>query len=663
MSDILRKFFFLGSLLIFTTGFAADAPKLAAVKIAKPPVIDGIIDPAEWAGAAQGTLFIDPLTAKPTADQTESWLAYDEKYIYVALYAHDVKPGGIVGREVQPGSEFNGEDTLSFQINPFGNRRGDGKSYFHVNCLNTQSEYISGGRASKREWRGQWTSAVKRMPDGWTVEMRIPWAILNYQGGKSVQMDVLFERFQARTRVHSTFPDLTLQDRWEYSAIWEGVKPPSNQAKPKIEFLAYSAPEYNEGKLSLRSGIDARYPFTKDLTGLLSVNPDFKNIENQIAGIDFTRTERRLDESRPFFNEGGDFFHLNGDFGYGTMFYSRRIEAFDFGAKTFGHIDSKTRIGALTTVSTGKETASVVRITRDIGPKLGYSAFATFLNKKGQVNDQGMGFSAGTRTGNWNFDTSIAGDKGDSARTESAGTASFNYSAPHWFSTVRGEWIEPNFNPQLGYIPWTDRKGAYLYTEHAEEYRTGIMRNFNANVYATNFNQYNGTLQQKGFDSFIGWTTRSDIEINFSQSQTRYIDGLDAVSSLGMTFNTSNRYRRFGFNTESGKRAGKGTRYSSLNASFRTLKKLDLGIEYAVLRYDGTDTRLVGTMGYEISPTQSITARYAALSGLTNLYVAYKNAGAAGAELFIILGDPNADGKRGSVQVKNRVSVKLAWAF
>ncbi len=664
MRDFLKFLYLFFALLLFPcAAIGATATVIPATRLIKPPVIDGNIDPAEWAGATRGGPLIEPLTGKPAEDQTETWIAYTDQAIYVAFYAHDSKPTEIVGREITHGADFNGEDVVSFKVNPFGTRRDNGTSEFMVNCLNTQVEHIAGGRTSKREWRGLWDSAVKRVADGWTIEMRIPWAMLNYQGGKSVPMDILFERYQARTHVHSQFPNLTLNEKWEYTAIWDGVQPPTNSAKPKVEFLAYTAPEYNDRQFTLRSGLDARYAFTKDLTGLVSLNPDFKNIESEIAGIEFTRTERRLGEARPFFNEGGDFFHLTGGFGYGQMFYSRRIESFDYGAKAFGHLDRQTSIAALTTVNTGKEEAGVVRIFREESPYLSYSAFGTFLNRKGDVSDQAFGFDMGANRGVWSAGASASGDKGFSRRLETAGTSSISYSVPHFFATIRGEWIEPDFNPPLAYISWTNRKGAYLYSEHFEEYKTGFMRKFDANIYATNFNQYDGSLQQRGLDTNLNWTTRHDMRIGVSQSQTRYADGLDSVFGVGLNFNVSNRYRQLGFYSESGKRSGKGTRYTSINGNVRTFKKLDLGLEYAILRSDGTDTRLVGTMGYEISPTQSISARYAALSSLTNLYVAYRNAGSTGTELFVIVGDPNADGRRGSLHVQNRVSVKLAWVF
>jgi len=53
------------------------------------------------------------------------------------------------------------------------------------------------------------------------------------------------------------------------------------------------------------------------------------NVEQEVAGIEFTRSERILQDNRPFFSEGNDYFWLTGSYTFPRMFYSRRIGAFD----------------------------------------------------------------------------------------------------------------------------------------------------------------------------------------------------------------------------------------------------------------------------------------------------------------------------------------------
>ncbi|AIE84452.1 DUF5916 domain-containing protein [Fimbriimonas ginsengisoli] len=631
-------------------------PHIKASKLTKPPKIDGKVDPEEWKEATHVLRFVDPYTGNPTSDATEGWVGYDGDAIYVAFICHDSQPGGLIGREIQPGSEMQDEDTVTFRINPFGTRGYEGRSRFRVNLLNTQSEEISGGRAAKREWRGDWKSATQRLPDGWSVEMSIPWKMLNYPKGKALNMDLNLERFQARTRIGSKWANTTVADRPEYAGFWEGVEAPTKDDRKKIQFLAYTAPEYDHGRSTLRSGLDVRYSLTPTLTSLVSLNPDFRNIENQIAGVDFTRTERFLDEARPFFNEGSDFFDLTGEFTFGRMFYSQRIPTFDYGAKAYGRITPTLSAGVLTTVDTGHTTASVARIAKTFGPKADASIFATRFDQVGRTNNA-YGATAFARRGTFSADFQGATEADERGPTDSAYSYAANYEVPKWFSTFKFEHVDKNFDPPLAYVPWQDRHGWYQYTDYSTEYRTGPIRGFNANVYTAHYHTNAGALQQEGMEWFAGATTRKDIRISASRVDTQFADGRDSVTGLGLNFNQSNRFKRFGGYFETGERGSKPSTFFSLHGSVRVLKRLDLGAEFSALRFDGTDQLAIVTIGSELSPTRSITGRFVQRNGKQNAYLAFRNGGLNGTELYFILGDPNSD------TFQRRVSVKVVWAF
>ena len=62
----------------------------------------------------------------------------------------------------------------------------------------------------------------------------------------------------------------------------------------------------NQEKLST-AGIDIRYEPRSDLTSILSINPDFTQLERQITDIDFSYIEKAVSDIRPFFQEGPSF--------------------------------------------------------------------------------------------------------------------------------------------------------------------------------------------------------------------------------------------------------------------------------------------------------------------------------------------------------------------
>src|SRR5262245_6425084 len=65
---------------------------LPAVRITQPPVIDGDLSDPCWQEAAKLERWVDVLYSNPVADQTVGYLAFDDKYIYVAFHAFDSQP-------------------------------------------------------------------------------------------------------------------------------------------------------------------------------------------------------------------------------------------------------------------------------------------------------------------------------------------------------------------------------------------------------------------------------------------------------------------------------------------------------------------------------------------------------------------------------------------
>jgi len=632
------------------------APEITARLLSVAPKIDGEINEDEWKEADTLTNFSDGQTGSTTIDQTTVRLGYTAESIFVAFIANESDPSKIIGREVTPGAEFSGEDFFQVWINPFGTHGFSGRSRFNVNVLNTQNEEISGGRAAKREWRGIWKSSVKLTAHGWQGEIEIPWKMLNYPEGKNRTMDINFGRFQNRTQIFSRWADLTAQELSELNGRWNGLTPP----KPtfdRAEFLAYVAPEYDKKESGVRSGLDARYRFTPTMTGLVSLNPDFRNIENQIAGVGFTRTERFVGEARPFFREGSGFFSV-GDFpfGFGRMFYSNRIENFDVGAKVFGRVNPKLSIGALATMDTGNATASIVNISADPGARGASNIYMTSLDEPGQTN-QTIGGSAYSRRGYFSFSGGFALARKGAERFASAGTAELSYEASNWFSTVKYSYIRPDFQPKLAFVPWTDRRGLYTYTQHSRELRAGPIRDFSTNLFAEYYEDYRGRVQQKGVEYSLNATTRSDISLGLSASEARFYGARDASLSSRVTFNSSNRYKRFGFSHDTGVRGGKPAQFDSVFGSFRILKKLDLGLSQDLFVGQGSERQTIATASYEISPTQSVSGRSVIYNGSSNYYLAYRNGGGTGTEFYVIVGDPNAE------KFVSRLSVKLVFSF
>jgi hypothetical protein len=628
---------------------------LAGERAISPPTIDGKISEGEYPKGATAPTFYDPFTGQSPKDATSAWLTYDADAIYVAFRCEDAGP--LAAQDISPGSSFDSDDYVTFRIDPYGTGSQADLSKFRVNPLNTQSEYIAGGRAAKREWRGEWQSATSKDATGWTVEMRIPWKIFTLPSAGTRTLRFNLERVQRRTRIESRWSNNGIQERSELNALWTGVEIPKVSDRSKPQFLAYVAPEIDAGTSQLRTGVDVRYAFNPQLTGLLSVAPDFKNIESQVEGIDFSRTERYLDDARPFFNEGGDYFNLTGQFTWGRAFYSRRIGELDLGAKVYGKLDPYTDVGFLTAAKLDEETTTVFKLRRSGGARQSNSIYATAQDKHGQTRNQFVGYSGFSSKGNFEFRSDLAATY-NQGPADTAGSFLAGYSCPKWFSIIRYQWVEPTFTLPLGYVPWTDRKGAYWYTEHNNEYRSGRFSSFHTDLYMPAFFNYNGDVQQRGLEWSASVVDRRDIRYRLAKGRTQYGEKFDDTTTAGLTINQSNRYKRFGVDYNWGKVADEKSSFFSGFATVRVLDKVDLGFQQSVFSFSkDRSEQTVATIGWEINAKQSLSGRYVKRDSGNNVYFAYRSAGFSGTELYVIVGDPNAD------RWRNRVSVKMVWAF
>ena len=632
-----------------------DIPSIKGSILESPPKIDGKLENGEWANAASTNIFIERATGRAGEDPTQAWIGYTKKAIYVAFHCFDKEPNKIIGREVIPNSDFKGEDVVTFGINPYGDRTWNQLSLFTINVKGTKSERIAGGRTDKREWRGEWKSAVSMVSDGWTCEVEIPWEIISTPNNPKINMHVNFIRVQGRSQNTYLWANARQNPLPELQGMWEGIEPPA-PPKPKLQFLGYTAPELNKGIFENRMGLDARYPFTSSVTGVMSFAPDFKNIQDVIPGIDFVRTERFLSESRPFFSEGSGFFQMGDSMGgFGSMFYSRRIADFDMATKVFGQATPSLAFGALYTNKFEGSKAAVFNINKTLSPTSSVGLYGTTSATGTENTSLGMSFRRRTGPIGFNFSAAMEKDKGSKADT--AGTFGLSYEGNGDFLFAQYMWITPEFNPSLGLVPWDDRKGGYLYYSRNRTVKQGSIRDTRFNFSTSEFRTYSGVLQENGFSSSMNIGFKNDIGIGFAKVRTTYSGVLDDYNVLGAGLNVSNRQKQFAMNYQWGTQNGLPSNYYIMKFGYRLVKDLDLTINKSVLELNGASRQTIGTLAYQISPQDLISGRYVMRGNNQNLFFSYRHAGFKGAEYYLIYGDPNA------LRTSNRISIKAVWAF
>ncbi len=297
--------------------------------------IDGNLDDPSWASAVTSANFWCSFENREPSDATEVLVMMDGDYLYFGFRLYDSEPESIQARRTVRDTGFAYDDVITVELDTYFNRRDI--SSFSMNPLGTQSDDLAGGRSEKVEWKGDWLGAATKTEYGWSAEFAIPFSVLNYRSQDTV-FGLNFKRYQSRTREYSWWADVSPLNLSEMMGSMTGLELPELESRKVWTFMPFVLAGKNIPNKSgtikdtlVTGGIDIRYQPRPDWTGVISLNPDFSQVEDAVEDISFSYTEKAVADNRPFFAEGADYFS-DGE----KYFYSNRVADFDYGAKTFG---------------------------------------------------------------------------------------------------------------------------------------------------------------------------------------------------------------------------------------------------------------------------------------------------------------------------------------
>ena len=233
-------------------------------RVSVPPVIDGNLDDACWREASMGSGFIR-LEGRWAAEQTTTYVAYDDNYLYIAFRCNESSPGKIKApAEKETSFIFHGNI-----VELFLDTNHDRATFYHfaVNHIGTRYEascsYDKNGKelVRKEDWDPQWEVKTRVGDAGWTAELRIPFASLGITSPKpNSTWGVNFNRSRwAEGKVeHST-------EHSSWAMITEHFNRPrafgkmifGEPAPVSYSVISAEGPPTNKLRLLLRNGKDA----------------------------------------------------------------------------------------------------------------------------------------------------------------------------------------------------------------------------------------------------------------------------------------------------------------------------------------------------------------------------------------------------------------------
>ena len=294
--------------------------------------IDGLLNEPEWKMVLPAKDFIqrDPIQGSPATEKTEVYVIHDKENLYIGAILFDSNPDGILAYQKRRDQSLRTDDRFMWILDTFL----DGRTgyFFEVNPAGLLGDgLIIGGDSYwgiNKDWNGIWDARVVVIPEGWSVEVIIPFRTLNFDPN----LDTWGINFQRTVR------------RKNEDMKWEGFERNKKITQPihagylkglknltqgnGLEFKPYFSlknQEMNMVKDNFNDiGFDVSINITSGLKASLTYNTDFAEAEVDQRRVNLTRFPLRYAEKRGFFLEGAGVYSFapRNDV---TPFFSRRI--------------------------------------------------------------------------------------------------------------------------------------------------------------------------------------------------------------------------------------------------------------------------------------------------------------------------------------------------
>ena len=242
-------------------------------------------------------------------------------------------PDGILAFQMRRDGFLSTDDRFMWILDTFG----DGRTgyFFETNAAGVMGDALisgGGGRGGGgRAWDGIWRVQTEIRPDGWSLEIQIPFHMLNFDP-TSDAWGINFQR--------------TIRRRNE-EILWRGYRRNQNLRDPVhagrltglqgmsqgigLEAVPYAVTNWKNvpeepdpTTYPSDIGLDINYNVTPSLRAGVSVNTDFAEAEVDQRRLNLTRFPLRFPEQRDFFLEGSGVFNFAPGNG-AEPYFSRRI--------------------------------------------------------------------------------------------------------------------------------------------------------------------------------------------------------------------------------------------------------------------------------------------------------------------------------------------------
>ncbi|MGA7300170.1 MAG: DUF5916 domain-containing protein [Candidatus Sulfotelmatobacter sp.] len=334
---------------------AAGTPTLTIPRLSRAPVLEDFLSMKPEGQAAQemakvtGFVQRNPHDGAKVSEETEAYLGYDQKNLYVVFVCFD-DPQKVRAR-MSSREDVYDDDEVEVMLDTFHDRR---RAYaFQTTPLGVQWDAIW-TEATRDEISGNfdtsfdtvWDSKGKVTSQGFVVWMAIPFKSLRFPSTKDQEWGIILYRGIVRKNEDAFWPQISYKvaGRLGQAATLfglEGISPGRS-----IELIPYGImrgfralderdpynPYFQNAVAQGQAGMDAKFVIHDHFVLDLTANPDFSQVESEDPQITVNqRFEVYFPEKRPFFLENEDYFRTPLD-----LFFTRNIQDLSAGIRLTG---------------------------------------------------------------------------------------------------------------------------------------------------------------------------------------------------------------------------------------------------------------------------------------------------------------------------------------
>ena len=280
--------------------------------------IDGRLDEDIWrrVPAYDHMVVTTPDIRRRARYRTQTFLFYTERGMYVAAW--NEQPAGTLMGPLSGRDTFEHADAYQVVVDSSGT--GLYGYWFRVKLGDSLMDgTLLPERRFGRDWDGPWDARTERTDDGWTMEMFLPWSMMNMPAGDGERrIAIEIARFLPHLNEVWSWPALPDTEP-QFISMFQPLTLAGVAPRQEVSVFPYAAvsADLARGTQAKDAGVSVFWRPSSAFFLSGAANPDFGQVEADDVVVNLSAYETFFPEKRLFFQENQDIFST-GEYGYGN---------------------------------------------------------------------------------------------------------------------------------------------------------------------------------------------------------------------------------------------------------------------------------------------------------------------------------------------------------